>query len=138
VAATTVLPTRIGAIVLGAFGLLALLLAAIGLYGVVAYSVSRRTREIGIRIALGAPRAVVLRVLATRGVVVAVGGLLLGGAIGAGVGQLLTSLLYGIGAFDLVAFMIAGVVLLGITSIANLVPTIAAMRIDPVRALRSE
>jgi ABC-type antimicrobial peptide transport system permease subunit len=71
-------------------------------------------------------------------VVVAVGGLLLGGAIGAGVGQLLTSLLYGIGAFDLVAFMIAGVVLLGITSIANLVPTIAAMRIDPVRALRSE
>jgi predicted permease len=138
VAATTVLPTRIGAIVLGAFGLLALLLAAIGLYGVVAYSVSRRTREIGIRIALGAPRTVVLRVLATRGVVVAVGGLLLGGAIGAGVGQLLTSLLYGISAFDLVAFMIAGVVLLGITSIANLVPTLAAMRIDPVRALRSE
>jgi predicted permease len=138
VAATTVLPTRIGALVLGAFGLLALLLAAIGLYGVVAYSVSRRTREIGIRIALGAPRAAVLRALAARGVVVAVGGLLLGGMIGAGVGRLLSALLYGISAFDLVAFAIAAAVLLGITSIANLVPTLAAMRIDPVRALRSE
>jgi putative ABC transport system permease protein len=138
VAATTVLPTRIGALVLGAFGLLALLLAAIGLYGVVAYSVSRRTREIGIRMALGAPRAVVLRVLATRGVAVAVGGLLLGGLIGAGVGRLLSALLYGVSAFDLVAFVIAAAVLLGITSIANLVPIVSAMRIDPVRALRSE
>ena len=138
VAATTVLPTRIGAIVLGAFGLLALMLAAIGLYGVVAYSVSRRTREIGIRIALGAPRAVVLRVLATRGAVVAVGGLLLGGVIGAGVGRLLSSMLYGIGAFDPVAFATAAVVLLAMTGVANLVPTLGAMRIDPVRALRSE
>ena len=138
VAATTVLPTRIAAIVLGAFGLLALLLAAIGLYGVVAYAVSRRTREIGIRIALGAPRAVVLRVLATRGAVVAVAGLLLGGLMGAGVGQLLSSMLYGVSAFDLVAFTIASGVLLGITGIANLVPTLSAMRIDPVRALRSE
>jgi predicted permease len=138
VAATTVLPTRIGAIVLGAFGVLALILAAIGLYGVVAYSVSRRTREIGIRMALGAPRTVVLRVLALRGAVVAVGGLLLGGLMGAGVGRLLSSMLYGISAFDPAAFVIAAVVLLGITGIANLVPTLGAMRIDPVRALRSE
>jgi predicted permease len=138
VAATTVLPTRIGAIVLGAFGVLALLLAAIGLYGVVAYSVSRRTREIGIRMALGAPRAAVLRLLASRGVVVAVAGMVLGGLMGAAAGQLLTALLYGVSAFDGVAFLIAAAVLLGITSIANLVPTLAAMRIDPVRALRSE
>jgi predicted permease len=138
VAATTVLPTRIGAIVLGAFGLLALGLAAIGLYGVVAYAVSRRTREIGIRIALGAPRVTVLRLLATRGLAVAFAGLALGGLIGAAVGRLLTALLYGIGAFDAIAFLIAASVLLAITGVANLVPTLSAMRIDPVRALRSE
>jgi predicted permease len=138
VAATTVLPTRIGAIVLGAFGILALGLAAIGLYGVVAYAVSRRTREIGIRIALGAPRVAVLRLLASRGVAVACAGLALGGLIGAAVGRLLTVLLYGISAFDAIAFMIAAAVLLAITSVANLVPTLTAIRIDPVRALRSE
>jgi predicted permease len=138
VAATTVLPTRIGAIVLGAFGILALGLAAIGLYGVVAYAVSRRTREIGIRIALGAPRMAVLRLLASRGLAVTCGGLALGGLIGAAVGRLLTVLLYGISAFDAIAFMIAAAVLLAITSVANLVPTLTAIRIDPVRALRSE
>src|SRR5262245_50182520 len=138
VAATTVLPTRIGAIVLGAFGLLALGLAAIGLYGVVAYAVSRRTREIGIRLALGAPRATVLRLLASRGLAVAFAGLAFGGLIGAAVGRLLSALLYGVGAFDAIAFMIAASVLLAITSVANLVPTLTAIRIDPVRALRSE
>lgn len=138
VAATTVLPTRVGALVLGAFGILALILAAIGLYGVVAYAVSRRTREIGIRIALGAPRTAVLRLLASRGVTVAVAGLAIGALIGAGVGRFLEAMLYGIGAFDGIAFAIASAVLLGITGIANLVPTLSAVRIDPVKALRSE
>ena len=138
VAATTVLPTRIGAIVLGAFGILALILAAIGLYGVVAYSVSRRTREVGIRIALGAPRAAVLRVLASRGAVVTVAGLAIGALIGAAVGRLLTAMLYGISAFDAIAFGMAAAVLLAITGLANFVPALAAMRIDPVRALRAE
>lgn len=138
VAATTVLPTRAGALVLGAFGILALILAAIGLYGVVAYSVSRRTREIGIRLALGAPRAAVLRLLAARGVAVAVAGLAAGGLIGAAVGRLLTAMLYGIGAFDGIAFAIAGAVLLSVTGVASLVPTLGAIGIDPVTALRSE
>jgi len=138
VVATTVLPTRIGAIVLGAFGLLALILAAIGLYGVVAYSVSRRTREIGIRMALGAPRAAVLRVLASRGAVVTVAGLAIGALMGAAVGRLLTAMLYGIGAFDAIAFGMAAAVLLAITGLANFVPALAAMRVDPVRALRAE
>ncbi|MGH9220778.1 MAG: FtsX-like permease family protein, partial [Vicinamibacterales bacterium] len=138
VAATTVLPTRIGAIVLGAFGILALILAAIGLYGVVAYSVSRRTREVGIRIALGAPRVAVLRVLASRGAIVTVAGLAIGALIGAAVGRLLTAMLYGVGAFDAIAFGMAAAVLLAITGVANFVPALAAMRIDPVRALRAE
>jgi ABC-type antimicrobial peptide transport system permease subunit len=80
----------------------------------------------------------VLRVLASRGVIVAVAGLILGGVLGAAAGQLLESMLYGISAFDAIAFLIAASVLLGITGIANLVPTLTAMRIDPVRALRSE
>jgi putative ABC transport system permease protein len=138
VAVTTVLPTRVGAIVLGAFGSLALVLAAIGLYGVVAYAVSRRRREIGIRIALGATRGGVLRLLASRGMVVILAGLALGGLAGAAVGRLLTGLLYGISAFDAIAFMIAASVLLAITGVANLVPTLTATRIDPVQALRSE
>jgi predicted permease len=138
IAATTVLPTRVGAIVLGAFGVLALILAAIGLYGVVAYSVSRRTREIGIRMALGAPRAAVLRLLASRGVVVAFAGLATGGLIGAAAGRLLEAMLYGISAFDGIAFAMAAAVLLSITGVANLVPALSAMTIDPVRALRSE
>jgi macrolide transport system ATP-binding/permease protein len=138
VADTTMLPTRAAAMLLGAFGALALGLAAIGLYGVVAYSVSRRTREIGIRVALGAPRGAVLRLLASRGARLAVIGLILGGAGAAAVGRLLTSMLYGVSAFDAIAFGTAAAVLLAVAGIANIVPALSALRIDPVKALRSE
>jgi len=138
VAETTMLPTRIGAILLGAFGALALGLAAIGLYGVVAYSVSQRTREIGIRVALGAPRGSVLRLLASRGARLAVIGLVIGALGAAAVGRLLTSMLYGVSAFDMMAFGAAATVLLAIAGIANIVPALAALRVDPVKALRSE
>jgi predicted permease len=138
IAETTIMPTRVGAVVLGAFGALALLLAAIGLYGVVAYSVSRRTREIGIRVALGAPRAAVLRALASKGAALALAGLGLGALAAAGVGRLLESMLYGVSAFDAAAFGIAAGVLLLIAGVANIVPALGAMRVDPVRALRSE
>lgn len=138
VAETTVLPTRIGAAVLGAFGILALGLAAVGLYGVVAYSVSCRTREIGIRVALGAQRGVVLRELASRGARLALVGLGLGAVAAAGAGRLLESMLYGVSHFDAVAFGVAAAVLLTIAGVANLVPAMAALRGDPVRALRND
>lgn len=138
VADTTMLPTRVGAMLLGAFGALALGLAAIGLYGVVAYSVSQRTREIGIRVALGAPRGSVLRLLASRGARLAVIGLAAGALGAAAVGRLLTSMLYGVSAFDAVAFGAAAAVLLTIAGIANLVPALAALRVNPATALRSE
>jgi putative ABC transport system permease protein len=138
VADTTMLPTRVGAMLLGAFGGLALGLAAIGLYGVVAYSVSQRTREIGIRVALGAPRASVLRLLASRGAFLALTGLALGAVAAGAVGRLLESMLYGVSSFDLIAFGVAAALLLAIAAIANLVPALGAMRVDPVRALRSE
>ena len=138
VADTTILPTRIGAMVLGAFGGLALLLAAIGLYGVVAYSVSRRTREVGIRLALGAQRGEVLWTMAARGSRLALIGLGIGGVLAAAVGNLLESMLYGVSAVDAIAFGAAATVMLLVAGLANFVPAVSATRIDPVRALRSE
>jgi putative ABC transport system permease protein len=138
VADTTILPTRIGAIVLGAFGALALLLAAIGLYGVVAYSVSRRTREVGIRMALGAQRREILRTMAARGGRLAMAGLVIGGVLATAAGSLLESMLYGVSAVDAIAFAAAAGVMLLVAALANLIPAAGATRIDPVRALRSE
>ena len=138
VAATTIAPTRIGALIVGAFGLLALGLAAIGLYGVVAYSASQRTREVGIRLALGAQRGTVLQLILLRGARLAMAGLALGAVISAAVGRLLESLLYGVSSVDPVSYLAAGGVLLLVAGLANLIPALAAMRVDPVRALRSE
>ena len=138
VAATTVAPTRIGAILLGAFGALALLLAAVGLYGVVAYSVSRRTREVGIRIALGAERWQVVRMILGQGGRLALAGVTLGALAAAGVARVLESLLYGVSGLDPAAFGAAAGVLLLVALGANLVPAVTAARVDPVRALRNE
>jgi putative ABC transport system permease protein len=138
VAATTVAPTRIGAFVLGAFGALALLLSAVGVYGVVAYSVSRRTREVGIRMALGAERGQVLRMVLWQGGRLAAVGILLGAVAAAGTGQLLESMLYGVSGFDPIAYAVACALLLTVAAAANLVPAITAARIDPMRGLRRE
>ena len=138
VAATTVAPTRIGAMILGAFGALALVLAAIGVYGVVAYSVARRTREVGIRMALGAPRATVLRMVLWQGGRLAAIGIAIGAVAAIGVGRVLESLLYGVSTVDPVAYAIACGVLLLVATAANLFPAITAARIDPMRALRRD
>jgi putative ABC transport system permease protein len=138
VAGTTVAPTRLGAIVLGAFGGLALLLAAVGLYGVVAHSVSRRTREVGIRIALGAERWQVVRMILGQGGRLALVGVALGALAAAGVARVLDSLLYGVSGLDPAAYGAAAGVLLLVALGANLVPAVAAARVDPIRALRNE
>jgi ABC-type antimicrobial peptide transport system permease subunit len=132
------MPTRVGALVLGAFGALALLLAGVGLYGVVAYSVSRRTREVGIRMALGAERRTVLRLILAQGGRLALVGVALGATASVGVGRLLESLLYGVSGFDPIAYGAAAGILLLTAGLANLVPALTAARLDPVRALRSE
>jgi putative ABC transport system permease protein len=138
VAATTVAPTRIGAMALGAFGALALVLAAVGLYGVMAYSVSRRTREVAIRMALGAERRQVLAMLLGHGGRLACTGIAIG-AFGAAVaGRFLRSLIYGVSGFDPIAYGTAALVLMLVALAANLVPALAATRIEPVRALRDE
>jgi predicted permease len=138
VAATTMAPTRIGAMALGSFGALALLLAAVGLYGVIAYSVSRRTREVGIRMALGAERRQVMRLVLLQGGKLAAAGIAIGVAASAGVGRLLESLLYGVSGYDFLAYGAAAAMLMLVALAANLMPAITASRIDPVKALRSE
>ena len=134
---TRLFPVRAGAVLIGAFGLLALIVAAVGLYGVIAYSVSRRVREIGIRKALGAqPRALVQMVLGEGMQLVAIGG-----AIGAGLAVLgarvLSSALF-VQPFDAISFAVAFGVLAVVALVANVVPAGRAARVDPVVALRQE
>ena len=123
---------------LGAFGLLALLLSTVGLYGVVAYAVSLRTREVGIRMALGAERRQVLWMMFRQGGRLALAGLVLGAIASAAVGRLIDALLYGVSGFDPVAYAAAASALLGVAALANLVPALGASRIDPMRALRND
>jgi predicted permease len=138
VAATTMAPTQIGAMVIGAFGVLALMLATVGLYGVVAYSVSRRTREVGIRLAIGATRGQVLRLILSQGIRLALIGVALGGVGASLAGQALESLLYGVSSTDPLAFAAAAAVLMLVALAANMVPARTAARVDPLRALRTE
>jgi predicted permease len=133
-----VLLFRAGAGVFSAFGGIALLLAVLGVYGVKSYVVSRRTREFGIRIAIGAhPRALLWQVLREGGRITAIGigiGLLL--ALGAG--QLLQGILYGVKSFEPVVLVTAPLILLVASVLASYIPALRATRIDPTVALRSE
>ncbi|MGE0814121.1 MAG: ABC transporter permease [Vicinamibacterales bacterium] len=133
----TLAPTRIGAAIIGVVGVLALLLAAVGLYGVVAYSVSLRTREVGIRMALGAERGQVLRMVLMQGARLALAGMLIGGVLAAVVATVLRSMLYGVSTMDPVAYL-AAVVVLGLVALgANLGPAWTASRIAPATAIRN-
>jgi len=131
-------PTRIGALLIGTFGALALLLAAIGLYGVIAYSVSLRTREIGIRMALGAAPAQVLRLVLQQGGRLAIVGIVLGTLVSLGVGQVLASLLYDVSTLDPIAYAAGAGLLFMVAVVANIVPAMTAARIDPLKALRRD
>jgi predicted permease len=140
--ATTLFPVRVGATIVAVVGVVAMLLAAIGLYGVIAYSVSRRTREIGIRMALGARPANVLSEMmrhgfAVMGAGVAVGAFLAAGAALGGA-HLITGMLYGVGPADPLSWGLAGVVLITVASLANFIPAWRAARVDPSVALRTE
>jgi predicted permease len=132
------LPAQIGAFMLSAFAVLAMALAAIGVYGLVRYSVARRSREVGIRMALGADAAGVTRLLATNGVRLA----LVGGAIGVAASliaaRFLAKLLYGVGTFEPVALVGAPLVLGGAAWLAAYLPARRASRVDPLAALRTD
>jgi putative ABC transport system permease protein len=131
-------PTRIAAGLLGSFGALALLLSAVGLYGVIAYSVSCRTRELGIRMAVGASRGRIVNMVLGQGLRLAAGGAIAGAVVAVATARVLAALLYGVSPLDPAAYAVAGGLLLTVACLANLAPAIAAARTDPLRALRSE
>ena len=131
-------PVRLGALLLGVFGLLALFLASVGLYGVIAFSVNQRHREIGLRMALGARPGDVRSMVVRQGMVLVVVGLFLGTLLGLGVGRLLANVLYGIPGTDPVAFLGAIGALFGVALLANLVPAGRASQLDPLVALRQD
>jgi len=138
VIAASVATPRFSTVLLSTFAGVALLLAAIGLYGVISHVVSQRTREIGIRMALGASRGTVLRMIVGRGLVLAVIGVAAGLAAAAATVRLFAALLFGVGVLHLPTYAASGLVLLAIGAIASYVPARRAMRVDPVVALRTE
>jgi len=129
---------RMGAVLLGVFGLLALLLASVGLYGVMSYSVSRRTREIGIRMALGAKQRDVLSLVVGQGMKLSLIGVGLGLGMSLGLTRVLSSLLVGISANDPATFAVISLLLVGVALLACFVPARRAARVDPMVALRYE
>jgi predicted permease len=138
----TLFPMRASAWLVSAVGLVAMLLAAIGLYGVIAYSVARRTKEIGIRVALGARPGTVVRLVMRQGLVVAVAGLLAGGAVTGVVAFLaaraISGVLYRVSIGDPFSWGGAAIILLTVSAFANLIPAWRASRVDPSEALRIE
>jgi predicted permease len=134
----SMLPAQLGAAFTAVFGGVALLLAAVGIYGVVAFAVARRTREIGVRAALGAaPSRIVRRMMGEAGRAVAVG-LAVGLVLALLIEQLMGSILYGIGAVDPVTLVAAPLVLTGAAALAAYLPARRATRVSPTVALRSE
>ncbi len=132
------LPARLGGSVLGLFGLLGLALSAVGIYGVMAYSVSQRKRELGIRVALGADPNAVLKLVLGEGMKLALLGTVIGlvGALGAA--QLVKGLLYNVRTMDPVAFIGVPLLLIGVAAVAVYLPARRAACVDPVGALRSQ
>jgi predicted permease len=128
--------TRTIGYLVGAFAVLALVLAAVGLYGLVSYGASQRVREMGIRMALGAEPASLVRLFLTRGIVIAVLGVGMGLAVSFGLGQALEGMLYGVGATDPGTVAVAVTVLLATAALAAWIPARRASRVDAAVSLR--
>jgi putative ABC transport system permease protein len=129
---------RLSMSLLVVFATLALLLAAVGIYGLIAYSVSRRTQEIGLRLALGAERNQILRLVAGRALLVCLAGVAIGIPAAAALTRLMRGLLFGVTGFDPVVFVCVPLLLLVIAAAASYIPARKAIRVDPAVALRHE
>ncbi len=129
---------RMAAVMLSLVGVLALSLASMGLYGMVSYGVSRRTREVGIRMALGAERSEVIRMVLMSGLTLVGIGAGIGIVASVGLGQIVEQFLYGVGGLDPVTIFAAPLMLALVAGLATYLPARRAARVDPVRALRSE
>ncbi|HEV2180351.1 MAG TPA: ABC transporter permease [Gemmatimonadaceae bacterium] len=135
---TMLLPARLGAVAFALFAALALVLAMIGVYGVVRYAVARRSREVAIRLAIGARPNSVVRLLMRDGVMLVGIGAVVGLLVAAAAARALQSLLFGVAAFDPAAFVLAPALLVAIGALAAFLPARRASRIDPARAFRAE
>jgi putative ABC transport system permease protein len=131
-------PRRFNALLLGSFAALALVLSALGLYGVISYIVTQRTREIGIRMALGAERRDVVQAVLRQGMTVALVGVVLGVAASLALTKVLAGLLFRVESRDPVVFTVVPLLLLAVAALAILLPARRASRVDPATALRAE
>ena len=131
-------PARVAAMVLGVFGLVALLLSAIGIYGITSYAVAQRTHEIGIRMALGAQLGDVLRLVLNHGLKLTLIGAAIGLAGAYMTTQAITSVLYGVSATDPLTFVLVSLLLIAVALVACYVPARRATKVDPLVALRNE
>jgi predicted permease len=127
---------RVAGTFVGAFGLLALILAAVGIYGVIAYTTRQRTREIGIRMALGAQSVDVFRLVLSNGLRLIVTGLTIGLALSLMLTRFLRTILFGVGATDAITFVAVAILLTSVALLACYIPARRAMRVDPMVALR--
>jgi putative ABC transport system permease protein len=135
---TSMAQPRLEAVLLGLFGGLAMLLAAVGIYGVMSYSVSQRTGEIGIRMALGANHGAILKMICTQGLLLIAVGLAGGLALALAVTRLMSNVLFGVSPTDPLTFFIIVVLLALVALLACYVPARRATRVDPLVALRNE
>jgi putative ABC transport system permease protein len=136
--ASSLAPQRSNMFLLAAFAGLALLLTALGIYSVLSYSVRRRVREIGIRMALGASQAGVLRMVVTDGLTPVLFGVGIGFAASLALGRVVTSMLFGVRATDPSIFGAVAILLIVVALLAMIVPALRATRVEPVRTLREE
>jgi putative ABC transport system permease protein len=136
--ARSVAKSRFNSMLLAIFSVVALVMAAVGIYGVMSYAVLQRTHEIGVRMALGAQRGDVLKLILKQGVVLAVAGVLVGLAGSFGLTRVISTLLFEVAATDKVTFAAVALGLLAITFLASYIPAWRATRVDPLVALRYE
>jgi putative ABC transport system permease protein len=142
VVAGSIARQRFAMMLFGIFAVAALVLAAVGLYGVMSYSVTQRTHEIGIRMALGADRKDILRLVVGQGMILSAIGVIIGLAgaylLGKLASSFLSGLLFQVAVTDLLTFIVIPVVLVGVALVASFVPARRAIKVDPVVALRHE
>jgi ABC-type antimicrobial peptide transport system permease subunit len=125
-------------VLLSIFAALGLALAAVGIYGVVSYSVAQRAREFGVRAALGAPPRALLRLVLGQGLALGACGVAIGAAAAAAATRVMASLLFGVSATDPATYVAVSAVLLGVVAVACCVPAIRAARVDPTVAMRGD